>query len=122
MSKHTPGPWQTGREDMQSYDGATGEPFSSVYANDPRGKMHMGSRLPLVVARMPGGEVDREEEKANARLIASAPDLLTACKALVEYQESTDLDDEPEDGEYGDGKRAMLAARAAIAKAEGRTK
>ncbi len=28
---------------------------------------------------------------------------------------------EPEEGEYGDGERALLAARAAIAKAEGRS-
>ncbi len=47
-----------------------------------------------------------------------ASELLAACKAMVAYQESTDLDDEPEDGEYGDGKLALIAARAAIAKAE----
>lgn len=56
---------------------------------------------------------------ADKRLMSAAPDLLAAIEALVAYQESTDLDDEPEDGEYGDGKRALVAARAAIAKAKG---
>lgn len=89
MNKHTPGPWQTGRTDMQSYDGLTGEPFSSVYrvADDPRtGTTADGkggtTAIPLVIARVPGTHIEREEEKANAALIAAAPDLLAACEAV----------------------------------------
>ncbi len=52
---------------------------------------------------------DLSESDIVAKLGLDRLDLLDACKALVEYQESTDLDDEPEDGEYGDGKRALLA-------------
>ena len=64
---------------------------------------------------------DGEQAVANAKLISAAPDLLAACRALVETFELADMDDEPEDGAYGDGKRALLAGRAAIAKALGQT-
>src|SRR5262245_44273307 len=30
----TPGPWQEGRHDMQSYDGETGEAFTNVYHDE----------------------------------------------------------------------------------------
>lgn len=58
-------------------------------------------------------------QERNLPLVAAAPDLLAACRALVETFELADLGDEPEDGEYGDGKRALLAGLAAIAKATG---
>jgi hypothetical protein len=47
------------------------------------------------------------------------PDLRRLRRPLVETFELADLGDEPEDGEYGDGKRALLAGLAAIAKATG---
>lgn len=47
-----------------------------------------------------------DEQRANARLIAAAPDLLAACKKVVEC--------------YGDpAKGALFGLRAAIARAEG---
>jgi hypothetical protein len=54
--------------------------------------------------------VDDEESKANARLIAAAPDLLAACKAVVE-----------EDGFRGSAlmRKRIDAMKEAIAKAEG---
>jgi hypothetical protein len=58
-------------------------------------------------------------QERDLSLVAAAPDLLAACRALVETFELADLGDEPEDGEYGDGKRALLAGLAAIAKATG---
>lgn len=58
-------------------------------------------------------------QERDLSLVAAAPDLLVACRALVETFELADMGDEPEDGEYGDGKRALLAGLAAIAKATG---
>lgn len=58
-------------------------------------------------------------QERDLSLVAAAPDLLAACRALVETFELADLGDEPEDGEYGDGKRALLAGLSAIAKANG---
>ena len=109
--KHTPGPWRTGREDMQSYDGATGEPFASVYCDDERAEMHLGEKLPYDIARTFGDEC-----KANARLIAAAPELLESLKEFVGLA-NFDADTVPKTTEEWD---AMVAkAEAVIAKAEG---
>lgn len=58
-----------------------------------------------------------EEAEANARLIAAAPDVLAALKALVltvEYQgENNFLNEDADEGE----ENALTRARAAIAKA-----
>ena len=51
--------------------------------------------------------IDAAEARANAHLIAAAPDLLAACEALVRSGSFYDLD------------AKMFAARAAIAKAKG---
>lgn len=59
----------------------------------------------ITISELHGPEA---EVKANARLIAAAPDLLEACKVLVElFPESEQI-------------RGMESVRAAIAKAEGR--
>lgn len=81
----TPGPWQIGREDMQSYN-IHGEPLWTVYRrdDDERCQMHLGSRVPLVIARLPGEVIEETEGRMNARLIAAAPDLLAAHDALVD--------------------------------------
>ena len=73
----TPGPWRDGRRDMQSYDGETGEMFASVYCDDDRAPMHLGERLPYVIARTFGDEC-----KANALLIAKAPELVEALNRI----------------------------------------
>ncbi len=89
--KHTPGPWES-----QATAGYETHGQRAVYAEEN------GKDIAIVY-----------DGEANARLIAAAPELLEACKALV--------------GSDHDGKsftsRAALAtrlARAAIAKAEGR--
>lgn len=82
----TAGPWKPGRSDMQSYDGETGEPFTNVYADDPNGKWHMGSRLPLVIARV----LDESgRNKADADFIARARQDISALVAWVEHLEAT---------------------------------
>lgn len=73
---HTPGPWKTGREDMQSYTGDGEIPFTNIYHATETDGFHLGHSLPLTIGRAEGNN-----NKANARLIAAAPDLLEACKA-----------------------------------------
>lgn len=60
MSKHTPGPWewQDGEEALVG----------------PKHVVMLETNYGLTFAKYPGGEI----EKANARLIAAAPDLLEA--------------------------------------------
>lgn len=112
--KGTPGPWCV--ENVNSEEGyehdiclgydvpKAGSPIllASVYFNEEH-----------------DGPITQRQANWNAKLIAAAPDLLAACRALVETFELADLGDEPEDGEYGDGKRALLAGLSAIAKANG---
>ena len=87
MSKHTPGPWHTA--------GEQGVQIRS--AKDQIAK----------VWTMRGNEW-----KANARLIAAAPDLLEALRAMVDYfGPHPDVDNGLDE--------TLTAARAAIAKATG---
>ena len=73
-NKHpTMGPWKTGREDMESYDGATGISFTNIYHATLKDGTYMGMPLPVVIGRAEG-----DNNKANAKLMAAAPDLLEA--------------------------------------------
>ena len=68
MSKtHTPGPYKI--KSGRNY-------ASEIVATSKRGKE-------FVIARMTAAKVGRDETEANAILIASAPDLLAACKAAL---------------------------------------
>ncbi|MDE2107323.1 MAG: hypothetical protein KGL39_59555 [Patescibacteria group bacterium] len=89
-SKHTPGPWKV--------DGA-------------------GQLLPFAIFGGPGSltPVAEADDKANARLIAAAPDLLKAAKLAL----SGTRELEQEDAVHPVVKRFRAALRAAIAKAEG---
>jgi hypothetical protein len=69
---------RTGREDMQSFDAYTGEPFTNLYADDPNGKVHLGERLPETVATAFGAE-----NKPRAALIAALVNALPALAALL---------------------------------------
>ena len=101
MSGHTPGPWAV-------------TPDSFVMA---------GSRPSIGVARV---ITHAKEFVANARLIAAAPELLEALKALVDSQsvlhETTGVGVYAEDCPGDDTCRCAIVAQvnAAIAKAEGR--
>lgn len=105
-AKHTPGPWFQGSGDYQYcvYD-------KRVWIN-PDGSR--GGETPnLVVVISP------EDAVADARLIASAPELLEACAAMIEW------DDREKDHAVDFAARMALCAaafdkaRAAIAKATG---
>ena len=100
----TPGLWFAGRMDTVSYHGDGGGPHKDVYVNDPNGEFHLGTRLPAVVAVCYGAL--GSDCRANARLIAAAPDLLAALEGFLHADPDV----------FGD---ELAAARAAIAKARG---
>ena len=107
MTKHTPGPWLLAGDD--------GKSDATAYARTPV------NQNPLYIARVYGEGVlassspGTEERKANARLIAAAPDLLAACKAALSLVESLPYD--PTDRQT---LRINDQIADAIAKAEGR--
>ncbi len=93
MSKHTPGPW--------------GCIDTSNHAHDYRLTKPDGSTLPLHVEAN-----DHSEQRANARLIAAAPDLLKALqKFALKHRHTYGLD--------GAWDEEITMAEAAITKATG---
>jgi len=98
--KHTLGPWTVDFEGEDDYDGV---PITAK-----------GRDGYVPVANVPVYYTDRPEREANARLIASAPELKTQRDELLEALKKIvfDWDGEPED---------MMEARAAIEKAKGET-
>ena len=100
---HTPGPWQA----VKSFD----PDFSFAICAQPhpalRGFTH-------IIAGIRETD-DAEAAEANARLIAAAPELLEALKTLDNIERGMQ-------GWHEDAKANVWArARAAIAKAEGRS-
>jgi len=91
--RHTPGPWKAVLVEGHRLGGRNGAARYDVLAMNP-----------------PDFVADRLTE-ANARLIAAAPDLLAACRAVLECLGRTLAPD------YLPEPRELL--RAAIAKAEG---
>jgi hypothetical protein len=85
--KHTPGPWRPN------------EKYDHFWVSAGKGKKR------VEIATACTDDVGHETAAVNAMLIAAAPDLLKACKEVV---------DDPMISDY---KNEML--RAAIAKAEG---
>ena len=118
-AKHTPGPWAADAEDMQL--GADDIFTVSIWGAGPEGERpHIGTVAAFsLLSETRGGteyvttdapSIDKlEEAKANARLIAAAPDLLAALQA-VEFSA----------GEMGWRTHGVFSqVRAAIAKATG---
>lgn len=103
MSKHTPGPWIGAGPSF-------GDPlprYTTVIVTEWEESDN------LVICELPFNHHDDENE-ANARLIAAAPELLEALKALIENVGSCICYDESERE-----CKAWAMAEAAIAKAEG---
>lgn len=102
MSKHTPGPWKKGEfryriEQAQAKESG----FCKRIAN-------------INFDGWDGPETEAEAE-ANSRLIASAPDLLAACKrALLGFENTPPTNNE-------DRYEPMMVLIAAIAKVEGKS-
>ena len=98
MSKHTPGPWSyIGNGDVVAK--------SNKYCG---GEKDIASVFLTV----------NDEDEANARLIAAAPDLLEALKACADW---LDWLVTPHDDPKGAHAAHIKQARAAIAKATGAT-
>jgi hypothetical protein len=100
MSEPTPGPWTIYAEyNVQGGpDGRRGVAITGGYSDN---------RLP---------DYGNGESQANARLISAAPDLLAALKSMEYWITNENL--ETQEGRRI-GRRALIAARAAIARAEG---
>lgn len=83
MAKHTPGPWRYRGWPSKRID-AGAEPFNSgqIAEVDTYGTKGYGI----------DGKSAAKEAEANARLIASAPELLEAVKDLIEYAEIQEVD------------------------------
>lgn len=101
--KHTPGPWAAGRPDMATI--VDGVDSKWIYDGDDQYVAVASGRI--------GGEWS--EVTANAHLIAAAPDLLAACRICIEICEEGDTG-----APFKRVVEAMIAAAAAVAKAEGR--
>lgn len=69
-----------------------------------------------MICKIATGE-DKAQEVANARLIAAAPELLEACRAVLANAEDAESTCDDDGKEYSD----IAKLRAVIAKAEGRT-
>lgn len=106
MSAHTPGPWQV--------EMIAGRFHGGVIRSLGVWREYVGGRgYPQVALATAHDQLISEEERiANATLIAAAPELLAALKALLD-----ELTWRVGDG--AEGEPCLMAARAAIAKAEG---
>lgn len=109
-AKFTPGPW---------YHGPMPEEPEGTYILAPDGD----TASPWVVAEIVWGPdsqgfPDGEEERANAALISSAPDLFDAlCKAEMMLEDLYEA--LGKDAEFINAASGMVAIRTAIAKARG---
>jgi hypothetical protein len=109
-ARHTPGPWGARFSEMGGYDCMTHA-------------WHIGPQAGLVPIsvcvvdlstygqRLCNYDFKSEQAKADAHLIAAAPDLLAALIELLDWSQS----------EYQSNKQIDARAAAAIAKAEGRS-
>ena len=112
MSGHTPGPWTASGTKALGLSEviAPNAGFSDGHLVCMIGKRYWEQGT--IEKQLPRGQVE-----ANARLIAAAPDLLAACKALPDFD--TEAPDAAEFVDHAaDFVRAMELARAAIRKAE----
>jgi len=98
-TKHTPGPW--------TFDCS---PSSTIVWSDECGRSREICKV------TPRGEVTGSEGEANARLIAAAPELLEACKALKSCLGSIHFPN----GDPECVATSLELAQQAITKAEGR--
>ena len=104
MSEHTPGPWIAVERDAPERP-VRCMPRISVGQPVESGGPSFEQCVAWIVPRRFGGS----QHEADARLIAAAPDMLMALESFTDSMDMLDLD------------RARADARAAIAKARGRS-
>lgn len=107
---HTPGPWEAGKTykftDSPDFFAVIFSPAKTGKFHTPRSGQAYG--------------VDNCECTANAHLIAAAPELLDACKAIIDAGIVTEHNGlRVFSGDFQSYDDAMRAMRDAIAKAEG---
>jgi hypothetical protein len=100
--RHTPGPWEIRDDNLGCKEIVAG------FSNDSEG---WDGRLFTVNVGYTHGLENEGEDAANARLIAAAPDMLAALRAVI-FQTIQ--------GKVLERDACVTAARSAIAKAEGR--
>lgn len=99
MTKHTPGPWAV----METHTGAL--------------SINVSPQVPISTVGGAGWHLGEETARANARLIATAPDLLDMCERLLNFTLS--FADPWAVSAAGDGILASAKALIAQAKGEG---
>ncbi len=99
-TKHTPGPWEV----MDSFYPSIKEVFGASF------------KISCVMWATDLTEEDYQKRRADLRLIAAAPELLEAVKALIEGYENTEHTGLMDMQVCGSD---IIKARAAIAKATG---
>jgi hypothetical protein len=106
VTAHTPGPWE---------QDPTGDIGWWAIGTNEKSVAHVVDEDRLL-------GLTKKEAKANARLIAAAPELLGALKAITERLTNERNAIANREGYIGDGELLpqVKAARAAIAKAEGK--
>lgn len=117
MPEHTPGPWKA-RSAGSFIEGEPGHEEEHLYPAHVVfvDRDELGRKRTRFVAECSGASLPND---ANARLIAAAPRLLEACKAIGALN-SWDLGLPPDPQLPEAGKRAWQMVRNAIAGAEGR--
>jgi hypothetical protein len=124
MSKHTPGPWHYEPGDVGDDSVGIGPTAPYIYA-DPENDGNVVPICTMDTPARPTGQPPRDEydeciesigdERANARLIAAAPEMYEALQWLLKH----DPDGDGGMPDYKELRHICDAARAAIAKAEG---
>jgi len=95
MTNHTPGPWEQSGVQIHSHNG------NICQLSEPRKSKYIGHDTLDI------GSADWDEGMANARLIATAPELLAACEQVVKWFEQ------------GGKNTGFIMCREAIAKVTG---
>ena len=117
MSNRTPGPWELHGQGTPGCGGAGPHDWVIVggrYTDED------GDEAVTVVAHVKGNPTAGDIPYQNARLIAAAPDLLAACRAVLAAADSDEWHDMASAGSVLDRlSEAFDAAREAVAKAEG---
>ena len=104
VGAHTPGPWKLRR-------GSDGAEYGSIVGSDGNLVATTGYRC----------AVGSDEDDANARLIAAAPDLLASCREAMKWPEEDEFGNAIDEAYATPGYRAFRRRlREAVAKASGR--